>query len=254
MTGITRPTGDQLRFNSSATGEHILDDYLEDAERGTKTLGELVDVLFDANGSLAVFKYRGAWAATTSYAQYDIVLESSNLYVCHTPHTSTGSFSGISQWVLATTAGQIDAAATVLNNRLTSTSITSLSVSAGAKSLTVATGEAFTVGQLIRVANSTANWMVGPVTSYDAATGALVFEATSFLGSGSLSSWTVTITGETGQPGQTKVSANDTTPATLVEKLVAGTGVVLQETNNGANETLVVTVPRINAVSFFLAS
>ena len=47
---ITRPTGDQLRFNSSVNGEIILDTYLEDAEMGGRTLGDLMADIFDANG------------------------------------------------------------------------------------------------------------------------------------------------------------------------------------------------------------
>jgi hypothetical protein len=49
---ITRPEGDQLNFVSSKTGSHVLDQYLEDAERGTKSLGDLIDLLFDAAGNL----------------------------------------------------------------------------------------------------------------------------------------------------------------------------------------------------------
>jgi hypothetical protein len=42
------------------------------------------------------------------------------------------------------------------------------------------------------------------------------------------------------------ISANDTTPAVLATKLVAGTGVTLTENNDGANETLTVATIRAN--------
>lgn len=44
---VTRPTGDQLRFESSKTGNHVLDDYLEAAEKGNRTLGDMLNDLFD---------------------------------------------------------------------------------------------------------------------------------------------------------------------------------------------------------------
>ena len=47
---ITRPTGDQLRFNSSVNGEIILDAYLEDAEIGNTTLANLLGQAFDTSG------------------------------------------------------------------------------------------------------------------------------------------------------------------------------------------------------------
>jgi hypothetical protein len=46
----TRPFGEDIVFRSSTTGEHTLDAYLEDAERGGKTLGELMEIAFDPTG------------------------------------------------------------------------------------------------------------------------------------------------------------------------------------------------------------
>ena len=57
---ITRPTGDQLRFNSSVNGEIILDAYLEAAEMGGRTLGDLMADIFDSNGDYRsdLFEFR----------------------------------------------------------------------------------------------------------------------------------------------------------------------------------------------------
>ena len=57
---ITRPTGDQLRFNSSVNGEIILDAYLEAAEMGGRTLGDLMADIFDNNGDYRsdLFEFR----------------------------------------------------------------------------------------------------------------------------------------------------------------------------------------------------
>lgn len=52
MTTETRPTGEQLRFVSAATGSHILDTYLEAAEKGGRTLGDMLADLFDETTGL----------------------------------------------------------------------------------------------------------------------------------------------------------------------------------------------------------
>jgi hypothetical protein len=47
----TRPFGEDVVFRSSTTGEHNIDVYLEAAERGGKTLGELIVQAFDSSGN-----------------------------------------------------------------------------------------------------------------------------------------------------------------------------------------------------------
>lgn len=46
----TQPRGEQLRFLSSKTGTHNLDTYLESAERGTKSIGDMLGDIFDSSG------------------------------------------------------------------------------------------------------------------------------------------------------------------------------------------------------------
>jgi hypothetical protein len=43
---LTRPDADQIKFTSSKTGLHVLENYMEDAEKGNRTVGELLDDLF----------------------------------------------------------------------------------------------------------------------------------------------------------------------------------------------------------------
>jgi hypothetical protein len=50
----TRPTGEQIRFLSQYTGDHILDDYMEAAEKGGRTLPDMLADIFDA--STGVFR------------------------------------------------------------------------------------------------------------------------------------------------------------------------------------------------------
>lgn len=71
------------------------------------------------------------------------------------------------------------------------TSTTPLTIGTGTKNLTTQAGLAFTPGREIGVYNTNSNYMNGTVTSYDAATGALVVDVTSVGGSGTFTSWTV---------------------------------------------------------------
>lgn len=77
-----------------------------------------------------------------------------------------------------------------------STSTTSLTVGTGTKSLTVETGKLYMPGQAIVVASTAAaatNWMYGQVVSYNSGTGALVMSAGQFLGSGTYTAWSISI-------------------------------------------------------------
>jgi len=55
----TRVPSEQLNFRSQATGTHLLDTYLEDAEMGGLTLAQLMGKLFDeATGDIDTFEFR----------------------------------------------------------------------------------------------------------------------------------------------------------------------------------------------------
>lgn len=74
-------------------------------------------------------------------------------------------------------------------------STTSVAIGTGSKSFTIDTGKTFVAGQSIFVQYTTTptNWMYGTVTSYNSATGALVVNVTSVLGSGTYALWTVSL-------------------------------------------------------------
>lgn len=124
-TTETRPTGEQLRFVSEATGEHILDDYLEAAEKGGRTLADLLADLFNTSGLLredifqfrvttdtrelqfrsgdhvepeegwttfdngTLINWRGTYATATAYKQTDLVKHNDSIYICVQEHTSS---------------------------------------------------------------------------------------------------------------------------------------------------------------------
>lgn len=90
--GQTRPIGEQILIHSSATGDHSLDDYIEDSEIGGKTVPELLASIFDANdGVFKAIEHRGAWANATVYAVGDVVRSGNAYYMCSVAHTSSGS-------------------------------------------------------------------------------------------------------------------------------------------------------------------
>lgn len=90
-------------------------------------------------------------------------------------------------------ADELNSVASTYNLSVSTTSSTSNSIGTGAKSFTVQTGLGFVVGNSVRVANTSANYMTGDVTSYDSGTGALVVNVTSSSGSGTYTDWTISL-------------------------------------------------------------
>jgi len=116
---ITAPTGEQLRFVSAKTGEHVLDTYLEAAEIGNRQLSDLLDDMFDtstgvfrsdnfqfrfdtttdkiqvrvgqfANSNTSwtdvttFFKITGAFNSSTTYNNFDLLtLTNKDVYIVH---------------------------------------------------------------------------------------------------------------------------------------------------------------------------
>lgn len=80
------------------------------------------------------------------------------------------------------------------------TSTTSLTVAPGAQSLVVQTGKSLFAGQAVVVAYSAvpSTQMIGTITSYNSATGALVVNVTGTSGTGTQAEWTVSLTGTAG--------------------------------------------------------
>ncbi len=115
----TRPTGEQLRFRSANTGEHVLDTYLEAAEKGGRSLTDLLDDVFDSTtgefrtdnfefrfdqtseniqfriGQFATssagwenltsfFNHRGAYNSSNTYNHFDLVeVSNKDVYIVH---------------------------------------------------------------------------------------------------------------------------------------------------------------------------
>jgi hypothetical protein len=87
-------------------------------------------------------------------------------------------------------------------DRYTSASTTTLSLTTGSKTLTVAAGLQLSIGQQVIIANSVDARMTGVVTAYDSQTGVLSVDVGRVIaGSGEFSSWTVALDGAPGPSG-----------------------------------------------------
>lgn len=95
------------------------------------------------------------------------------------------------------------AAAAILAPGTSATSATSMSPSSGAKSFTLAqTGKNFAIGQWVIVAKTATptHYFAGPITAFNAGTGAITVDAQVFNGTGSVTAWTVSLTALGGIP------------------------------------------------------
>jgi hypothetical protein len=95
---------------------------------------------------------------------------------------------------------EANALAVAMNlNDTTATSVTSLAIGTGSKSLTVDVSKSYQPGMSVKIARtaSPSNWMHGDVTSYDSGTGALVVNVTVTYGSGTYTDWTITFSAPT---------------------------------------------------------
>jgi hypothetical protein len=121
------------------------------------------------------------------------------------------------------------------------TSATSTLIATGSKTFTTnlsATSTAFTVGTRVRVAYSTtpANYMEGVITAFTGTT--LTVLVDSLGGSGTFSSWTISVAGIQGSNGVTSFSGNSTglTPSTATTGAIS-LGGTLNVANGGTGVT-----------------
>ena len=131
----TLPTGEQIRFRSANTGDHVLDTYLESAEIGGRSLTDLLDDLFDPanNGTFRAsnfefrfdpatdklqfrvgqfasatagftdlttfFSIEGTFSTSTTYNNFDVVtLSNKDVYIVHGLSSGT-TFSSESNFI-----------------------------------------------------------------------------------------------------------------------------------------------------------
>ncbi len=83
------------------------------------------------------------------------------------------------------------------------TSATSVTIGLGAKAFTIEAGKKLVVGDYVKATRRGAitNWMLGAVTAYDAATGALSVNVEALAGSGTAADWNIALSAPLGLEG-----------------------------------------------------
>ena len=122
-------------------------------------------------------------------------------------------------------AAAASAASAIAAPGVQATSTTSLSVGLGIKSLTIQTGKAYSIGQSVVIADTSApstNWMFGQITSYNSGTGALVVDVVQTLGSGTLTAWTISISASPAADGSVAMLRRAITGADTAQLSDAG--------------------------------
>jgi hypothetical protein len=116
------------------------------------------------------------------------------------------------------------------------TSATSMAIGLGAKTFTLAqTGKLFGRSNTITISAPTGdNWMSGPITAFNSATGEMTVNVTNISGSGTFAAWTVSLSGAAGLTGVVNElrAANIASAATT--NLTAATGNLVHITGTTA--------------------
>jgi hypothetical protein len=122
-------------------------------------------------------------------------------------------------------------------------SVTSLPLTIGTKSLTIQTNKAFAIGQSIVIANVTTPTlqMLGVITVFDTSTGALTVSVSTVFGTGTFANWVVALSANT--TNFVTVDAVQTlTNKTITETVFAVTGTTpALNATNGAVQTWTLT-------------
>jgi hypothetical protein len=102
-------------------------------------------------------------------------------------------------------AGAASASSAIAAPGTQATSTSSNTIGTGSKTFTIQTGKAFSVGQSVVVADTSApstNWLFGQITAHNSGTGSITINVTRAEGSGTLTDWTLSISAnpQTTQP------------------------------------------------------
>ena len=129
-----------------------------------------------------------------SYAQNDDVM-----YICHRSYEPRKLTRTAANAFTLATYTRISEPFCDPSKSVSDTSVTSNTIASGAQSCTVSAGKTYVVGQQITIKDGTGlNTMQGTVTSYSGTT--LVVNITAITGTGTITSWTITMTAA-GWPG-----------------------------------------------------
>ena len=224
------------RTNSIGSSEFTVDA----ANRANKVLA------FDSTGELSIAQtlgdYKGNWATATDFGERDIVKDSTNdnIYLCVTPHTSSGSVPlssnvDIGKWALiidaaaatnSANAAAASAATAIANAALTT--VDAATATTGAQNSLAQANVALTQAGVATAAATTAN---------NAAVAAAASETTAAAEAASASASAASAAAASGG-GVVKVTTEDTNANVLKEQLQGGLGINLRVENVGGDEKL----------------
>ena len=201
----------------------------------------------DALNLIGGFTLRGTWAPATAYMVNEVVEESDAYYVCHTAHTSGGSFAATNwnKFGIVNTDADVAAATAVVEAQnaaasaqaaansaalaagslapATGTSTSSITVGTGSKVFTANTGGIWAPGMSLKIARTSDpvnTYMLGTVVSYSPTTGAMTVSVASSVGSGSHGDWSLSLT--TAGAGSTNWNTVTDTPTSAAGYGISG--------------------------------
>jgi len=218
---------------------------------------------FDSSGELSIAQelgtYRGNWAASTAYAQRDIIKDTSNnnIYICLTAHTSSGSQpissnADSAKWALivdaaaaatsaSAAASSASAASTSATNAANSASAAATSQSAAATSETNAASSASAAAtSATNAATSETNAATSETNAAASATAAAASAAAALTSeNNAATSETNAATSETNAAASAATASTAATTATTQATAAAtsATNAATSETNAATSET-----------------
>lgn len=271
MTTETRPTGEQLRFISALTGNHILDTYLESAEKGGRTLADLLADIFDESTGLFradifefrittdrsfqfrigdfpdattgwqnvtdnpyLFRARGAWAATTAYAATDIVTTNNSTYYCVTPHTSTASFDA-TKWAVMSDGTTLNSILTSAQTAATNAANSATSASNSATSASTSASTATTKASEASASASSASSSASSASASASTATTKAAEATSSATSAASSASSATASASTATTKASEASASASAAATSATNAADSASTATTQATNASN-------------------
>lgn len=128
---------------------------------------------------------------------------------------------------ISAAAAAASAASAVSAPGTSATSTTSNSIGTGSKSFTVQTGKSFVPGMWLSIDAGSGNSMVAQIVSYNSGSGALVVTSRVPLGTGTFTSWNLSVSGLPALPGETVVEITTNTAAAAYTTYIVKAGLTL---------------------------
>jgi len=168
--------------------------YSTNAQTSASTASTQAGIATTQAVAAAVSASTASTASTTATTQAGIATTQAGIA------TSSAGTATAEAGIATTQAANAAASAILAASTIIGTSTTSNTIGTGSFTFTTQTNKQFIAGQFIEASNG-ANYITGSVTSYNPATGSLVINASASNGSGTFTSWNISVVGAPGQNG-----------------------------------------------------